>query len=81
MQNRHDDFLLDRMLEIRVGEEPESVMLPDILDTLLCNLCFPCWLGYIVPCIVRFLVGCQAYCSIESGLHVIPDQFAALSSD
>ena len=80
-QNCRDDFLLDLMLEILAGDKIESVAFPDVLDTLLQRLCFPCWVGFIVPWIRRFLVGCKAYNCIERGKHVIPSYPVSLSSD
>ena len=73
-QNLCDDLLLDRMLAILSGDEFELVALPVIFDTFACRLCFPCWVGWIVSCIVRFLVGCWAYLHVDRGRHVVTNQ-------
>ena len=80
-QNRPNDLLLDHMLEIFAGEKIESVALQGILDTFACRLCWPCWVGCILPNINIFLLECQEYCRIEGCLHAIPDKSVALYSD
>ena len=80
-KNCRDDLIFDCMLEIIAGDELESVMLPDILDTLACHLCCSCWEVWIVYFVDSFLVERQVYLCVEHGWHVVPDQSVALSSN
>ena len=80
-RNRCDDFFLNCMLIILAGDELESLVLPVILDTLPCRLWCPYWVGCIIPCIDRFLVGSQTYFCVECGQNVIPNNSIALSSN
>ena len=73
-------FFLDRMLEIFMGDELELVALSGILNNFSCRLCCPCWVVWVVPWVGLFLVVCQAYCRVDCGRHVFPNQSIDLSS-
>ena len=80
-QKSRNDFLLDCMLSIIAGDEPELVAHQFILDTFLCYLCKPYWVGWVVSYIGLFLVGDWAYCCVEYGRHVVTNQPFVLSSN
>ena len=78
-QNCRDDLLFDHMLAILSGLELGLVALPDIFDTFACCLCCPCLVGWIVPWVGIFFVGCQAYSFIEHRQQKFSNQSVTLS--